>query len=46
MKMDELIAVRNWCGVIREKTVLDLAGARAERLSTLDLGTTVVKVVY
>uniref|UniRef100_A0A9J2PGD5 Ig-like domain-containing protein n=1 Tax=Ascaris lumbricoides TaxID=6252 RepID=A0A9J2PGD5_ASCLU len=46
MKMDELIAVRNWCGVIREKTVLDLAGARAERLSTLDLGTTVVKAPF
>ncbi|KHN72940.1 hypothetical protein Tcan_07718 [Toxocara canis] len=46
MKMEDLIAVRNWCGVLREKTILDVAKARAERLSVLDLGTTVVKAPF
>ncbi|VDK58750.1 unnamed protein product, partial [Anisakis simplex] len=44
MKMTDLIAIRNWCGILREKTVFDVARVRAQRLSVLDLGTMVVKV--
>uniref|UniRef100_A0A1I7W3L8 F-box domain-containing protein n=1 Tax=Loa loa TaxID=7209 RepID=A0A1I7W3L8_LOALO len=41
--MKDLLALRSWCGVLREKTVIDLAMIRAEYLTVLDLGTMVAK---
>lgn len=42
--MKDLLALRSWCGILREKTVIDLAMARADYLVVLDLGTIATKV--
>uniref|UniRef100_A0A0R3RMR5 F-box domain-containing protein n=1 Tax=Elaeophora elaphi TaxID=1147741 RepID=A0A0R3RMR5_9BILA len=41
--MKDLLALRSWCGILREKTVVDVAMIRAEYLVVLDLGTMVSK---
>ncbi|VDK71257.1 unnamed protein product [Litomosoides sigmodontis] len=41
--MKDLVALRSWCGILREKTVFDVAMARAEHLTLLNLGTMVPK---
>lgn len=42
--MKNLVALRSWCGILREKTVVDVAMARAQYLTVLNLGTMVPKV--
>uniref|UniRef100_A0A915PWB6 Uncharacterized protein n=1 Tax=Setaria digitata TaxID=48799 RepID=A0A915PWB6_9BILA len=42
-EMKDLLALRSWCGILREKTVVDVAMVRAEYLTILDLGTMVPK---
>ena len=41
----ELTAVRSWCGVLREKTLFDVAMCKAETLTVLDLGTMLAEVI-
>ncbi|KAL4002958.1 hypothetical protein ACH3XW_5635 [Acanthocheilonema viteae] len=41
--MKDLLAVRSWCGILREKTVVDIAMVRAEYLMVVDLGTMMPK---
>ncbi|VDM09213.1 unnamed protein product [Wuchereria bancrofti] len=41
--MKDLLALRSWCGILREKTVFEVAMTRAEYLTVLDLGTMVPK---
>ncbi|VDN92967.1 unnamed protein product [Brugia pahangi] len=41
--MKDLLALRSWCGILREKTVAEVAMTRAEYLTVLDLGTMVPK---
>ncbi|VDO66985.1 unnamed protein product [Onchocerca flexuosa] len=42
--MEDLLALRSWCGILREKTLFDVAMVRSEYLMILDLGTMVSKV--
>ncbi|VDK85800.1 unnamed protein product, partial [Onchocerca ochengi] len=42
-EMKDLSALRSWCGILREKTLVDVAMIRAEYLIVLDLGTMVPK---
>ncbi|EJW70589.1 hypothetical protein WUBG_18505, partial [Wuchereria bancrofti] len=41
--MKDLLALRSWCGILREKTVFEVAMTRADYLTVLDLGTMVPK---
>lgn len=41
--MKDLLALRSWCGILREKTVAEVAMTRAEYLTVLDLGTMIPK---
>lgn len=43
---EELQAVRNWTGILREKTLFDAAISRASYLKVLDLGTMVAEVCF